>query len=87
MFLVSAVARRRVVNEGCYQYESGRTGKVSECRIRRGAGLLNLRCVADEVKLWGWKRGLEGGLKGRGMVVLTSGGCEQLAKKRCCWWM
>lgn len=38
-----------VVNEECYEYESGSTGKVPECRIPRRASLFNLRCAAREV--------------------------------------
>ena len=38
-----------VVNEGCFKYESGNTGKVSQCHIFQGANLLNLRCASDQV--------------------------------------
>ncbi|KAK8406717.1 hypothetical protein O3P69_007354 [Scylla paramamosain] len=37
-----------VVNEGCFLYESGTSGKVPKCRIPRGANLMNLRCANDE---------------------------------------
>lgn len=37
-----------VVNEECYRYESGTSGKVPKCRIPQGANLLNLRCANDE---------------------------------------
>ncbi|KAG0715903.1 putative peptidase C1-like protein F26E4.3 [Chionoecetes opilio] len=37
-----------VVNEGCFKYVSGNTGKVPECRIPRGGNMLTLRCAADE---------------------------------------
>ncbi|XP_042204646.1 uncharacterized peptidase C1-like protein F26E4.3 [Homarus americanus] len=38
-----------VVNEECYEYESGRTGKLPRCRIPRNANLFNLRCSANDV--------------------------------------
>ncbi|XP_066951283.1 uncharacterized peptidase C1-like protein F26E4.3 [Macrobrachium rosenbergii] len=38
-----------VVNEECYTYESGSTGKVAACRIPRRANLFSLRCAAKQV--------------------------------------
>ncbi|XP_047471069.1 uncharacterized peptidase C1-like protein F26E4.3 [Penaeus chinensis] len=38
-----------VVNEECYSYESGTTGKVPSCRIPVRANLFSLRCASKEV--------------------------------------
>lgn len=38
-----------VVNEECYHYESGTTGKVPSCRIPVRANLFSLRCASKEV--------------------------------------
>nr|XP_027232943.1 tubulointerstitial nephritis antigen-like [Penaeus vannamei] len=42
-----------VVNEECYHYESGTTGKVPSCRIPVRANLFSLRCASKEVSKGG----------------------------------